>query len=85
MSEELKTEELKPCPFCGGEATVRKKNSRWRVECRKCSMRSVKWYYSESKAITAWNTRDIARMRIKAVETGVSVKEQKAGQMGLFE
>lgn len=26
----------------------------------------------------------IARMRIKAVETGVSVKEQRAGQMGLF-
>ncbi len=28
---------------------------------------------------------EIARMRLKAVDTGVSVKEQKQGQMGLFE
>lgn len=26
--------ELKPCPFCGGEATIRREDDMWIVECR---------------------------------------------------
>ena len=28
------TEQLKPCPFCGGEATIRREDDMWIVECR---------------------------------------------------
>ena len=27
-------EMLKPCPFCGGEATIRREDDMWIVECR---------------------------------------------------
>ena len=28
------TEEMSPCPFCGGEATIRREDDMWIVECR---------------------------------------------------
>lgn len=28
------SEELKPCPFCGGEAAIRREDDMWIVECR---------------------------------------------------
>lgn len=57
--------ELKPCPFCGGEAalvptretTVRE----WFVTCDnlECNVLvcCTKRYYTEAEAIEAWNTR----------------------------
>ena len=53
---------LKPCPFCGGHATVEKEDgeisSAW-VECDRCSARTRKHYGpdKEDKALTAWNQR----------------------------
>lgn len=52
----------KPCPFCGGHATVEKADgeisSAW-VECDRCGARTRKHYgpSKEDKALTAWNQR----------------------------
>ena len=55
--------DLKPCPFCGGEAYVK---TWWgggtigryvnRVQCKKCRCNSGDWM-QKPKAIEAWNRR----------------------------
>ncbi len=49
---------LLPCPFCGGEATLRKSEvtQLYHVACFECGCRQDSSYKSES-AINAWNTR----------------------------
>jgi hypothetical protein len=51
---------LLPCPFCGGEAILRK--SKWpkeyAVECVRCyTIPGYKYVRTESEAILKWNTR----------------------------
>ena len=54
--------ELKPCPFCGGEADCNNagflKNGKpmWAVECVNCGMVTA-FFYTDSEAIEAWNKR----------------------------
>ena len=64
------TEELKSCPYCGGEANVNRyhadiddvlfpgeDNDCWYVSCSMC--RASSWYdHDKKQAIAAWNTRD---------------------------
>lgn len=56
--------ELKPCPFCGGEATlIHEKRHLWIVECSNvnCLFGTGLIFddneYSVSEIIKAWNTR----------------------------
>lgn len=52
------TEELKPCPFCGGNPDVYSWNGGgvvW-VRCRSCGI-DYKAYANADEAIEAWNTR----------------------------
>ena len=54
------SEELKACPFCGGEA----KTTSWeipfgrkyRVECKECFV-TGDWEITEEKVVNAWNVR----------------------------
>ena len=54
--------ELKPCPFCGGEATLRYEPSPgvYYVHCDTCGSETgnTGLYRKEDKAIDAWNTRN---------------------------
>lgn len=54
-------EELKPCPFCGGEADIDKYGWGWNVRCLdpKCHFHIVPMpaHETEKEAIEAWNTR----------------------------
>lgn len=59
------TPELKPCPFCGGEAEMQLGKAgqaaafsdRFKVECVSCEATIGWWHDSEADAIAAWNTR----------------------------
>ena len=56
--------ELKPCPFCGGDAEIHPSNdwdvkflgSTYFVWCDKCETRGD-YYNTEAEAIAAWNSR----------------------------
>lgn len=51
------SKELKPCPFCGGEAALFEQNCDrpWHVLCY-CGGR-VGWFETKQEAIEAWNRR----------------------------
>lgn len=50
--------ELKPCPFCGGEAHTYK-NNLWHVACENAhnSCVTMSAFITEAEAIEAWNSR----------------------------
>ncbi|MDR3845708.1 MAG: Lar family restriction alleviation protein [Eggerthellaceae bacterium] len=59
--------ELKPCPFCGGEAKIRMYRTfideyhgigtKYYVECSECLVNRHLGKLTENEAIEAWNTR----------------------------
>lgn len=55
--------ELKPCPFCGNEATletfatVRERKPRYRVICKECRIETSWDNFSEEEALNLWNRR----------------------------
>lgn len=56
------SEELLPCPFCGGEAIDSEiEPGNWRIGCNNVQCRgdwfASKFYPTKAAAITAWNTR----------------------------
>lgn len=78
------SEELLPCPFCGGEAHISASSDGYGVECwnRRCIDIQLEQIPTEAEAIEAWNTRaertcrntwDIeltGRLRFKCSECG---------------
>ena len=51
--------ELKPCPFCGGEAELSGDDGASWVVCVNCNARG-EWYNPEWKAARQWNARHTA-------------------------
>ena len=52
--------ELKPCPFCGRKAILRRDSHGCYIGCENgmCSVLPTTWYYdTEEEAIEAWNRR----------------------------
>lgn len=51
------TEELKPCPFCGGEAILCENIDRAYVYCKECGCQTDESHATARYAAEAWNTR----------------------------
>ena len=56
------SEELKPCPFCGGEACkmieeVTYSTPQYSVQCQNCKFETLMFDY-EAEAVAAWNSRN---------------------------
>lgn len=50
--------ELKPCPFCGGEAELLNSlYGEWIVRCPDCEGMVEKWRETEEEAAEQWNRR----------------------------
>ena len=61
------TEELKPCPFCGGEARlVHCMNAPCRVVCEECGC-GTRWFACDDRehAIEEWNRRAARTCHVK--------------------
>ena len=51
------SEELKRCPFCSGEASIRQDyEGFWRVQCGDCGIQTLN-YIKPEYAIKVWNRR----------------------------
>lgn len=52
---------LKPCPFCGGEAEIRKYVNGYNIwfcaRCDSCKITQTSTTQTEQQAIAAWNRR----------------------------
>lgn len=54
--------DLKPCPFCGGEAmivehTFYELNPTYGIYCKNCEAKTRQFYKTEEDAAEAWNRR----------------------------
>ena len=64
-------EKLKPCPFCGGEAEVRKFTETkffvqcFFVQCKSCLIGTT--FKSEHEAVKVWNRRYTVFSKLKKV------------------
>lgn len=68
-------EELKPCPFCGGEAEIVMSGGDRRVDCKKCGARSD-WYDTEAEAIAAWNRRVCVKQNAEKLDANSVASNQ---------
>lgn len=64
--------ELKPCPFCGGEAEYGANSVQGYeyVRCASCKARTWSCYETKEQAAQAWNTRAERTCEIVRCETG---------------
>ena len=83
--------DLKPCPFCGGEARIEVNVALrgYRAACKarlKCGA-MFEWYDTENEAIEAWNTRKpeeavIAELENKILDRSSAHAEAIIGMCG---
>ena len=52
----MSNKELKPCPFCGGEADIERTSELHYISCKNCYV-DTRVYGSKAEAIKAWNER----------------------------
>lgn len=58
MSEEVKAEGLKPCPFCGATwVKLAEYDGCWCVRCCECGSKGAVAFWNQSQAALDWNRR----------------------------
>ena len=75
------THNLKPCPFCGDEPTLRKSQAPFRAEymviCARGCGACNGWKDTVDEAIAAWNTRQEPDDLIRTVKTRINELEEQ--------
>ena len=56
-------DKLKPCPFCGYEASMTSYYNDHFVQCQSCQASTRKYYATREEAIDAWNRRVARTMK----------------------
>lgn len=77
--------ELKPCPFCGGEAEVESDKGVGRVYsvvCGTCQV-ATRWWVSPDRAIAAWHQRQGVKPRNAARQVAARIMERMIGSIEL--
>ncbi|MBO5781047.1 MAG: Lar family restriction alleviation protein [Opitutales bacterium] len=64
----MNNEDLKPCPFCGGEAHIFGHTKSWGILCTKCYVSTLR-YETEAAAIAAWNRRVCVKQNAETLDT----------------
>lgn len=59
MSEEVKSEGFKPCPFCGGKGVMLEEYGSFHVVCAKCGGSGPILFFNQSQAAIDWNRRTL--------------------------
>ena len=83
----MSEEELKPCPFCGGEAELEMVNGMaYRPKIKhdfNCYLHGYTFscYFNKEKAIKAWNTRNSIENIVKGLEERKNFYENRFSQM----
>lgn len=71
-------QELKLCPFCGGEAkSLHVGPKRWKVSCEACWIGTLDNYDSETAARYWWNTRTTVSGQDEVTKLRSELKEEK--------
>lgn len=77
--------ELKPCPFCGGEASKRLfYKGKYRVHCNACDAYSGDVYATEAEAIKAWNTRAERTCQMVQIAPTISEGIMQCSECGVY-
>ncbi len=70
------SEELKPCPFCGGKAELRRygDSAYYYIECTQCEVGAY-FYNTDNDAIAAWNMRTEAENNTRLIAAAPKMYE----------
>ena len=81
--------DLKPCPFCGGEAETENRHNRytdwWEVKCTDCNASLNERYEYEFEAVDAWNTRKPMEAVVAKLEKKSKEYTKKAEEHEVYE
>lgn len=66
MKEKSMSEELSPCPFCGGEAELQfsgfnplNQSPIYCIHCKNCWSSTFNYFETKDQAVKAWNIRTL--------------------------
>lgn len=68
MDEEMRSELLALCPFCGGTANLHENNDYWYVACRECINQTAHFYNGKDIVLKSWNARRPIDERLRRIE-----------------
>jgi len=72
--------EILPCPFCGGKAIAEDRSdlhSAWLIGCDRCDCVMDVYYRTKEEAVEAWNRRAKDKQRIQELEADLALLREQ--------